>query len=74
MIEDISPGLQNVTVPVTVIVVDRDQVEREASLRQVFSQFMPQAKFEVLNGVGHLSPLEAPDRLTAICIGASEAT
>jgi hypothetical protein len=53
MIEDVSADLQNIIVTVPVSVGDSDQVDREASLRQVFSQFMLQAKFKVLNGDGH---------------------
>jgi len=69
MIEDVSAGLAAVTVPVAVIIGDRDQVEREAALRQVFARFLPHANFHILIGIGHLSPLEAPDALADTCRG-----
>ncbi len=68
MIEDISPGLVGVTVPVSVVVGDRDQAEQEAGLRQVMSTLLPQAMFTTLRGIGHLSPLEAPAELAAACL------
>jgi pimeloyl-ACP methyl ester carboxylesterase len=63
MIKDVSAGLDGVTVPVEVVVGDRDQVEHEAALREVFGRFIAHATFRVLNGIGHLSPLEAPDAI-----------
>ncbi len=68
MIEDVSAGLEAVTVPVSIIVGDRDRVEGESALREVFGRFLPQATFRVLEGIGHLSPLEAPDELTDACV------
>jgi pimeloyl-ACP methyl ester carboxylesterase len=60
-------GLAAVTVPVTVVIGDRDQVEHEPALRKTFAPFFPQTAFRVLEGVGHLSPLEAPDELADAC-------
>jgi len=67
MIEDVSAGLDAVTVPVTVLIGDRDQVEHEAALREAFGRFLSHAAFRVLKGVGHLSPLEAPDAIADAC-------
>jgi pimeloyl-ACP methyl ester carboxylesterase len=67
MIEDITAGLDAVTVPVTVVIGDRDQVEHEPALRKTFARFLPQATFQVLQGIGHLSPLEARDALADAC-------
>jgi pimeloyl-ACP methyl ester carboxylesterase len=67
MIEDVSAGLSAVRVPVTVVIGDRDQVEHEAALREIFGHFLPQATFRVLKGVGHLSPLEAPNEVADGC-------
>jgi pimeloyl-ACP methyl ester carboxylesterase len=67
MLADVSEGLGAVTVPVSVVIGDRDQVERETNLRAVFSRFIPHATFHVLRGVGHLSPLEAPRELADVC-------
>jgi 3-oxoadipate enol-lactonase len=68
MTEDVSAGLAGVSVPVSVVVGDRDQVEHEAALRQVISPLLPQATFTTLAGIGHLSPLEAPEELAAVCL------
>ena len=67
MIEDISDGMSAITVPVTVVIGDRDQVEHELALRKTFGIYLPQVTFRVLKGVGHLSPLEAPDELADAC-------
>jgi pimeloyl-ACP methyl ester carboxylesterase len=67
MMEDVSAGLTAVSVPVIVVIGDRDQVEHEPALRQTFARFLPQATFRVLKGVGHLSPLEAPSELADAC-------
>ena len=56
-----------VGLPVTVVVGDRDQVDHEDTLEEVFARFLPQATFRRLRGVGHLSPLEAPDALADAC-------
>lgn len=58
---DITAQAGEISVPVCVIVGSADQVEPESLLRQEFRAWVPQARFEVLEGVGHLSPLEAPD-------------
>lgn len=60
MVQDVSAGLERVTVPVEVVVGDRDQVEREDGLRAAFTPILPQTRFTALAGVGHLSPLEDP--------------
>lgn len=67
MIEDISDGLGDITIPVSVVVGSRDRVEHETSLRKIFGRLLPQARFRILEGVGHLSPLEAPDEVAQIC-------
>ena len=67
MINDVSAGFDAVTVPVTVVIGDRDLVEHEAALREIFARLLPHTTFRVLNGVGHLSPLEAPDAVAEAC-------
>ena len=67
MIEDVSAGLSAVKVPVTVVIGDRDQVEREPPLRNTFARFLPHATVRVLKDIGHLSPLEAPHELADAC-------
>jgi pimeloyl-ACP methyl ester carboxylesterase len=69
MVADVSAGLDAAAVPVTVVIGDRDQVEHEAALRDIFARLLPQTTFRVLNGVGHLSPLEAPDAVAEACRG-----
>jgi pimeloyl-ACP methyl ester carboxylesterase len=63
MTQDVTAGLDAVKLPITVVIGDRDQVEHEAALRDIFARFLPQTSFRVLRGIGHLSPLEAPDAL-----------
>jgi pimeloyl-ACP methyl ester carboxylesterase len=72
MIENVSAGLVGVITPTIVVIGDRDQVEHEGPLRDVFSRFLPQATFRVLEGVGHLSPLQAPDAIAGACLGMLE--
>jgi len=67
MIEDISKALVGVTTPTIVVIGDRDQVEHEAALRNALARFLPHATFRVLEGVGHLSPLQAPDAIADAC-------
>jgi pimeloyl-ACP methyl ester carboxylesterase len=68
MIEDVSTGLEDVTVPTIVVIGDCDQVEHEPALRKAFGRFLPHATFRVLAGVGHLSPLERPGEVAAACL------
>lgn len=67
MIEDVSAGLDAATVPVTVVIGDRDRVEHETTLREIFARFLPHTTFRVLKNVGHLSPLEAPNAVAEAC-------
>lgn len=60
-------GLVGVTTPTIVDIGDRDQLEHEGALRDVFARFLPHATFRVLAGVGHLSPLQAPDAIADAC-------
>ncbi len=68
MIEDVSAGMAGVTTPTIVVIGDRDQVEHEGPLREVFARFLPQAKFRLLEGIGHLSPLQAPNAIADACL------
>jgi pimeloyl-ACP methyl ester carboxylesterase len=72
MVEDISDGLMGVTSPTIVVTGDRDQVEHESALREVFGRCLPQATFRPLEGVGHLSPLQAPGAIADACLGMLE--
>jgi pimeloyl-ACP methyl ester carboxylesterase len=57
---DISKEVSSINVPVCVIAGSADQVEKEVALREAILPLIPQAKFKTIEGVGHLSPLEAP--------------
>ena len=67
MVEDISAGLDAVTIPIEVVVGDRDQVERHDILRASLAPVLPQAHFRILPGIGHLSPLESPAAIAEAC-------
>jgi pimeloyl-ACP methyl ester carboxylesterase len=62
---DIRDLVANINVPTTVIVGDADKVENERGLRRELGSRIKGTEFIVLPRVGHLSPLEAPDELTA---------
>jgi pimeloyl-ACP methyl ester carboxylesterase len=65
MVQDITGQASKIAVPVHVIVGGADNIESEASLRKAFASVVPQAEFVVLDGVGHLAPLEATAELVA---------
>lgn len=67
MVEDVSADLDNIGSPVQVVVGDRDQVERHDALRASIAPALPQARFTILTGVGHLSPLEDPAAVAEAC-------
>ena len=67
MLEDVSAGLDKVSIPVQVVVGDRDQVERHDHLRASLTPALPQTRFSILTGVGHLSPLESPEAVAETC-------
>jgi len=60
---DISEQTASIAAPVCVIVGSADQVEKEAALREALLPLVPHAKFEIIDGVGHLLPLEAPSEV-----------
>jgi pimeloyl-ACP methyl ester carboxylesterase len=60
---DISAQTASIAAPVCVIVGSADQVEKEAALREALLPLVPHAKFETIEGVGHLLPLEAPSEV-----------
>ncbi|AYD01046.1 alpha/beta hydrolase [Neorhizobium sp. NCHU2750] len=61
--EDITADVAHITVPVLVISGENDHVDPPTVLRQELLPRIPQAELHILKGVGHLSPLEAPDSL-----------
>ena len=62
---NITGAARQITVDTTVIVGSRDVVEPVGVLRQHLLPFLPGARLHVLEGPGHLIPLEAPDALAA---------
>jgi len=66
MLTDISGTVGGINVPTTVVVGDKDQVEKEDVLRRELASRVKDCEVVVLAGVGHLSPLEAPAELAAV--------
>jgi pimeloyl-ACP methyl ester carboxylesterase len=67
MTMDLGKRLSMVTVPTVIVVGDQDRVENAATLRTIFSDALHHAEMHVLAGIGHLSPLEAPQELALLC-------
>ncbi|WP_296947531.1 alpha/beta fold hydrolase [uncultured Massilia sp.] len=67
--EDIRAALDDIAVPVMVIAGTEDRVDSLATLRTGLLPYLRDADLRVLEGVGHLSPLEAPDAVAG-CIAA----
>ena len=62
---DERPGLRAIGVPTLVLAAARDRlcpVERHGEI----ASLVPGAELVVLDGVGHLSPLEAPARVAGV--------
>lgn len=67
MIADLGQGLGAFTGPVTILVGSADKVENAERLRGLYAETLPQAQFRLIDGCGHLSPLEAPEVLADAC-------
>lgn len=65
MLDDITRDVAAIDVPVLIISGDRDQVDRIETLREELLPRIAGARLHVLQGVGHLSPLEAPLQVAA---------
>ncbi|RKP46359.1 alpha/beta fold hydrolase [Trinickia fusca] len=65
MREDITADVAAIDVPVLVIAGERDQVDRVETLQAELLPRIAHARLEVLPGIGHLSPLEAPSAVAA---------
>lgn len=66
MNEDILELAKRISVPSVVIAGGKDQVEPGARVKEEVSGNIPFAKFLVLEEVGHLAPLEAPEDVAEI--------
>ncbi|TAL52064.1 alpha/beta hydrolase [Pandoraea sp.] len=69
MLEDIANDVARIDVPVWVIAGELDQVDRIETLQAELMPRIAGARLQVLPGVGHLSPLEAPSALAATLRG-----
>ena len=67
MIADLGIAPGDIEVPVTLLVGSLDKVENAGRLREIFGQAIPQTRFIEIPGVGHLSPLEAPEAVASAC-------
>jgi pimeloyl-ACP methyl ester carboxylesterase len=65
MPEDLTADVAAIDVPVLVIAGERDQVDRVETLQAELLPRIAHARLEVLPGIGHLSPLEAPSAVAA---------
>ena len=61
--EDVSADLGRINVPVLVIGGEKDKVDGIELLENVVVPSLPGAQLTVIPGVGHLSPLEAPQEV-----------
>lgn len=63
IIEDITAAASAIEVPVQVLAGDHDRVEPPAVLEASLLPVIPGARMTVIEGTGHLSPLEAPGQI-----------
>ncbi|MET0235487.1 MAG: alpha/beta hydrolase [Kibdelosporangium sp.] len=64
---DLRAGLTSVSVPAVVLHGDVDKVIKP-ELGRVVADTLPNARFEEIQGAGHMLPLEAPDRVARAII------
>ena len=67
MMADLGQGLSAFTGPVTILLGSADRIEDPERLRTIYAGQLPQAEFRLIEGSGHLSPLEAPEAVAAAC-------
>ena len=67
MTQDITAMISGLQLPVEIVVGDRDEVEPPARLAAAYAPVLPQMRTTVMEGVGHLSPLQAPDAIARAC-------
>jgi uncharacterized protein (TIGR03086 family) len=65
LVQDVSAGLTDIDIPVLVLEGDHDKVEPPDVLADHLLPLMPHASMTVLEGTGHLSPLEVPDQVAS---------
>jgi pimeloyl-ACP methyl ester carboxylesterase len=64
---DMTPRLSEITCPCAVIGGDEDRIVSPHAMKELH-EGLPDSTFEMIEGVGHMSPLEAPDRV-GFCLG-----
>jgi pimeloyl-ACP methyl ester carboxylesterase len=62
--EDVSANVGTIDVPVLILAAEHDLVEPVEFLRETVARQIPSAEFQVIEGIGHLVPLEGPEELT----------
>jgi pimeloyl-ACP methyl ester carboxylesterase len=67
MTQDITAMISGLQLPIEIVVGERDHVEPPARLEAAYAPVLPQMRMTVLKGVGHLSPLEAPEAVALAC-------
>ena len=63
MTRDITAAAGAIDVPVVVLAGRQDKVEPLESLQSNLLPFIPDARMTILEGTGHLSPLEVPRQI-----------
>jgi pimeloyl-ACP methyl ester carboxylesterase len=63
LVEDVSAGIAEIGVPVLVLAGGQDRVDPPGVLTDHLLPRIPTATLTVLDGTGHLSPLEVPDQI-----------
>lgn len=63
---DIAPAASAIDVPVQVLAGEQDKVEPPAVLETNLLPVIPGARMTVIEGTGHLSPLEAPGQVAGL--------
>ena len=63
MTQDITAATQAIEVPVQVLAGRQDRVDPPESLETNLLPFIPGARMTILEGTGHLSPLEIPEEI-----------
>ncbi|GAA4633028.1 alpha/beta hydrolase [Actinoallomurus vinaceus] len=66
---DVTDAAGAIDVPVLVLAGEHDRVEPPQVLRDHLLPWIPHARFDVIPGVGHLLPLEAPEAVAAALEG-----
>jgi 3-oxoadipate enol-lactonase len=67
MTQDITAMISGLQLPVEIVVGDRDEVEPPVRLAAAYAPVLAQMRMTVLEGVGHLCPLQAPDAVARAC-------